>query len=55
MINAYIVKPGVFKRMIAGKYPPIDMGIALCHLKIATKHLGKKSAFIFNKSISGEG
>lgn len=51
LINAYIVKLGVLKRMVAGKYPPIDMGIALCHLKIAAEHLCKKSSFILNESV----
>ena len=50
IINAYIVKPNVLKRIVAGKYPPIDIGIALCHLKIAAEHFKRTVTFIFVSS-----
>lgn len=49
IIHAYIVQLGVLKRVLAGKYPPIDMGIALCHIQIAAEHFGKKANLIFDK------
>lgn len=47
-INAYIKKPNVLKRIMAGKYPPIDLGIALYHLNIAAEHFAKKVSYSFN-------
>ena len=49
VINAFIVKPNVLKRVIAGKYPPLDMGIALYHLYIAAEHFGRKVTFTFDE------
>lgn len=48
-INAFIVKPNILKRVIAGKYPPLDMGIALYHLNIAAEHFGRKITFTFDE------
>lgn len=49
LINAYITKPNALKKLMAGKYPPIDMGIALCHLKIAAEHFARKITFTFDQ------
>ena len=49
IIHAYSVKPGFIKRFMVKKYIPIDMGIAICHLKIAAEHFGKKAEIVFDK------
>jgi Putative TM nitroreductase len=54
LINAYIIKPNVLKRIVAGKYPPIDIGIALWHLKVAAEHFGRKVSFIFDLEVDRE-
>ena len=48
VINAYMVKPGRIRKLITGKYPPIDMGIALYHLKVAGEHFNHKVNIIKN-------
>lgn len=53
MIHAYMVQPGLLKRLIAGKYPPIDLGIALYHLRVAASHFGYKTSFIEDELASG--
>jgi hypothetical protein len=44
-----MVNPNILKRIVAGKYPPIDMGIAVYHLKIAAEHFGGKVTFLFDE------
>jgi nitroreductase len=46
VINAYMAQPGLIKRLFAGKYPPIDMGIAIYHLEVAAEHFGFKTSVI---------
>ncbi len=50
IIHAYSVKPGFIKRFMVKKYIPIDVGIAICHLKIAAEHFGKKAEIVFDKT-----
>ena len=50
IIHAYIGKPGLLKKILTGKYPPIDIGIALCHLNIAARHFNKKTSFVFDET-----
>lgn len=50
IIHAYIGKPGILKKIVAGRYPPIDIGIALCHLNIAVLHFNKKTSLVFDKT-----
>lgn len=50
MIHAYSVKPNFIKALMVKKYIPIDVGIAICHLKIAAEHSGKKAEIIFDKT-----
>ncbi|MGB9979299.1 nitroreductase family protein [Methanobacterium sp.] len=50
IIHAYSTKPGFIKRLMVKKYIPIDVGIAICHLKIAAEHFGKKTEIVFDKT-----
>lgn len=40
-IHAYSVKSNFLKKLFIKKYIPIDMGIALYHLKVSCEHQGK--------------
>lgn len=46
VIHAYMAQPGLIKRLFAGKYPPIDMGIAIYHLRLAGEHFGYKLSLV---------
>jgi hypothetical protein len=37
------------RSLVARKYPYIDLGIAIYHLKVAAEHLGKKAEMVFDK------
>jgi Putative TM nitroreductase len=50
IIHAYSVKPSFLRRLIAKKYIPIDMGIAIYHLKVAAEHYGKTAEIIFDET-----
>ncbi|MGZ7160625.1 MAG: nitroreductase family protein [Methanobacterium sp.] len=50
LIHAHILKSGFIRSLVAKKYPPIDVGIALCHLKIGAEHLGKKAEIVFDET-----
>ncbi len=47
LIHAYAVKPGFVRGLLTKKYPPIDVGISLYHLKIAAEHFGKDTEIVF--------
>lgn len=49
LIHAYSVKPGFLGAIMTKKYIPIDMGIALYHLKVAAEHFGKKAEIVFDE------
>ncbi len=49
MIHVYFGKPSFIRGLIAKKYLPIDMGIAICHLQIAAEHFGKKAIITADK------
>ena len=53
MIHAYSIKPNFLKALMVKKYIPIDVGIAICHLKIAAEHSGMKTAIVFDKTAKG--
>lgn len=46
VIHAYPVKPGFLRKILIGKYIPIDMGIVLYHLQVAGEHFGRKTEII---------
>lgn len=50
IIHAYYIKPGLVRGLLAGKFPPIDVGIAFYHLKLAAEHFGKKTEIVVNKN-----
>ncbi|MGB9936489.1 MAG: nitroreductase family protein [Methanobacterium sp.] len=50
IIHVYALKPGFIRGLVAKKYIPIDVGITLCHLKIAAEHFGKYKGIVFDKS-----
>lgn len=52
IIHAYYTKPNFIMKLFAGKYPPIDVGIALYHLKLAAEYFGKKNDFLKDKNAS---
>ncbi len=49
IIHAYSVKPSFIRGLLVKKYIPIDVGIAIYHLKLAAEHFGKKAEIVFNK------
>lgn len=49
IIHAYSKKPNLIMGFLAKKYIPVDVGIALCHLKIAAEHFGKKTEIVLDK------
>lgn len=49
LINAYASKSG-FTNFLVGKYPQIDVGIALYHLKVSAEHFGKKTKILSDET-----
>lgn len=49
LIHAYSFKPS-FLRRLGGKYFPINVGIAVCHLEVAADHFGKKATIVFEEN-----
>lgn len=50
LIHAYCSKANFMKAFIYEKMNRIDMGIALCHLWMAARHLGKTVEFIYDET-----
>lgn len=48
-IHAYSAKSGLLRTVVGGSYYPVNMGIALCHLQLASQHHGWKTRFVFDK------
>ncbi|MBI5679624.1 MAG: nitroreductase [Methanobacterium sp.] len=48
-IHAYSIKPGFVRGLLTKKYPPIDVGISLYHLKLAAEHFGRGTEIVFDK------
>lgn len=51
LIHAYSVKPSIFKGLVVNKYIPIDMGISLYHLMVASEHFDKSPEIVFDKDV----
>jgi nitroreductase len=49
ILHVYGVKPGFIKSLMIKKYIPIDVGIAIYHLKVAAEHFGKKVTIFFDE------
>jgi len=47
LIHAYYLKPNFVRGLLTKKYPPIDVGISLYHLKLASEHFGRETEIIF--------
>jgi nitroreductase len=50
IIHTYSVKPNFLKAIVVNKYIPIDMGIAIYHLKVSAEHIGKITKVFFDKN-----
>ncbi len=48
LIHAYYRKPNFIPGLLIKKYPPIDVGISLYHLKLGAKHFGEETEIIFD-------
>jgi nitroreductase len=49
IIKTYSIKPNFLKAIVVKKYIPIDMGIALYHLKVAAEQYGKEIKIFFDE------
>ncbi|BDZ70550.1 nitroreductase family protein [Methanobacterium petrolearium] len=50
VINVHSFKPNIIRAIIMKKYIPIDMGIALYHLKVGAEHFGKTVEIVFDEN-----
>lgn len=48
LIHAHVTKPNFIRGLLTKKFPPIDVGISLYHLKLAAEHFGKETEIIFD-------
>ncbi|MGZ4901432.1 MAG: nitroreductase family protein [Halobacteriota archaeon] len=48
LIHAYYLKPNFIPGLLLKKYPPIDVGISLYHLKLGAEHFGKETEIMFD-------
>jgi len=48
LIHAYYLKPSFIPGLLIKKYPPMDVGISLYHLKLGAEHFGKETEIIFD-------
>jgi nitroreductase len=48
LVHAYYRKPSFIGGLLLKKYPPMDAGISLYHLKLGAEHLGMETEIIFN-------
>jgi len=49
LIHAYSFKPSFLRSLVGGRYFPINVGIAICHLKVAAEHFGSKATIVFDE------
>jgi len=47
LIHEFCRKPSFIAGLLVKKYPPVDAGINLYHLKLAAEHFGKEPEIIF--------
>ena len=48
LIHAYYRKPSIIAGLLIKKYPPIDVGISLYHLKLGAEHFGREPEIVFD-------
>lgn len=51
LIHACYIEPGRVKGLLTKKYPPMDVGIGLYHMKLAGEHFGREPEIIFDKNM----
>lgn len=51
LIHVYSVKPSILKGLVINKYIPIDVGISIYHLKVASEHFGRNPEILFDKNV----
>jgi len=49
LIHAYSFRPSFLRSLVGGKYFPINVGIAICHLEVAAEHFGSKATILFEE------
>jgi nitroreductase len=49
-IHTYSSKSSFLRTIVGGSYYPVNIGIALCHLQLASEHKGLKTKFVFDSS-----
>jgi nitroreductase len=49
-VHAYSAKAGFMRNFVGGNYYPVNVGIALCHLRLSAEHIGGKTRFVFDGS-----
>lgn len=54
LIHIYAIKPGFVRGLVAKKYIPIDVGIALYHLTLAAEHFGNKTEIFVDRTLKND-
>ena len=54
LIHIYAIKPGILRSLVAKKYIPIDVGIALYHLTLAAEHFGNKTEIFVDRTLKND-
>jgi hypothetical protein len=49
LIHTYSLKPNFLRNLVGGKYFSINVGIAMCHIQIATEHFGEKATIVLEE------
>ena len=49
MIQAYSLKPSFLGNLLGGRFFPVNVGIAICHMQIAAEHFGRKATIVFEE------
>lgn len=52
VINVYSTKSGFIRSLLVKKYLPIDVGIAIYHLKLAAEYSGKNAEIVFDNTLA---
>ena len=49
LVHAYSLKPSFLRSLVGGRYFPVNVGIAICHLRIASEHFGRRATIVFEE------
>jgi len=55
IIHIYSIKPNILKSILLKRTIPIDIGIAMYHLKVAAEHFNKNFEIVFDKTSEKNG